>query len=182
MNNKWRSCLLILSFIVFPALVFGCAGKWPGGSQTPVIPTDRIQQEITLYFSDDQAMYLQGEKRMVTVEKDQEAQQIPDAVINELIAGPADKNLYPTIPPEAKLLDIEIKAGIAYVNFSEELRTKHWGGSTGEIMTVSSIINSLTELDNIDEVLILINGETQETLVGHLDISEPFGRIESLLK
>ena len=182
MNKKWRSCLLILSFVIFPALVFGCAGKWPGGGQTQVIPADRVEQGIILYFSDDQAMYLQGEKRMVTVEKGQEAQQIPVAVVDELIAGPTDKNLYPTIPPEAKLLDIKIEAGIAYVNFSEELRTKHSGGSTGEIMTVSSVVNSLTELDGIEAVQILINGETQETLVGHLDISGPSGRIESMLK
>lgn len=49
-------------------------------------------------------------------------------------------------------------------------------------MTMGSIINSLTELEGIEKVLVLINGEIQETLVGHLEISEPSGRIESLLE
>jgi germination protein M len=182
MNKKWWSCFLILSIILFPALVFGCAGKWPGNTQRPVTSPDKIDQEITLYFSDDQAMYLQGEKRLVTVEKGQEAQQLPAAVINELISGPVKQNLYPTIPPETTLLGIEIKDETAYVNFSEELRTGHWGGSTGEIMTISSIVNSLSELEGIEAVMILINGETQETLAGHLDISEPFGRFETMLQ
>ena len=97
-------------------------------------------------------------------------------------SGPEDSTLYRTIPPEAKLLGIEVKDAIAYVDFSEEIRTKHWGGSTGEIMTMGSIINSLTELEGIEKVLVLINGEIQETLVGHLEISEPSGRIESLLE
>ena len=104
------------------------------------------------------------------------------AVIDELIKGPEDSNLYQTIPPETKLLGIQIKDKIAYVDFSEEIRTKHWGGSTGEIMTMGSIVNSLTELEGIEKVLVLIEGETQDTLVGHLDISEPSGRIESLLE
>ncbi len=182
MNKKWWSCFLILSIILFPALVFGCAGKWPGNTQRPVTSPDKIDQEITLYFSDDQAMYLQGEKRLVTVEKGREAQQLPAAVINELISGPVTQNLYPTIPPETTLLGIEIKEETAYVNFSEELKTGHWGGSTGELMTIISIVNSLTELKGIEAVMILINGETQETLAGHLDISEPSGRFETMLK
>ena len=49
-------------------------------------------------------------------------------------------------------------------------------------MTISSIVNSLTELEGIEAVIILINGETQETLAGHLDISEPFGRFETMLQ
>lgn len=185
MNKKWLSGLLIFSLLVFSSLVFGCAdgagGEGQKTSETPLTKNQKVEKEITLYFSDDQAMYLQSETRLVTIEKDRETEQLPAAVINELIAGPKDSNLYRTIPPEAKLLGIEIKDGIAYVNFSEELRTRHWGGSTGEAMTMGSIVNSLTELNGIEKVLVLINGETQETLVGHLDISQPSGRIESML-
>lgn len=187
MKRKWLSLLLILTMLLVIAAVSGCSGQSAdkNSDKTPVTPpADKkmIEQDITLYFSDDQAMYLNAEVRTVEVEEARQAEQIRTAVINELIAGPEDSTLYRTIPPEAKLLGIEVKDAIAYVDFSEEIRTKHWGGSTGEIMTMGSIINSLTELEGIEKVLVLINGEIQETLVGHLEISEPSGRIESLLE
>ncbi|NLB53491.1 MAG: GerMN domain-containing protein [Syntrophomonadaceae bacterium] len=184
--NKKRLSLFVLILLVFLLTAAGCMGQSGDGSEkTPgsaAENTATIDQKITLYFSDDQAMYLKPETRTVTVEKARQEEQTRMAVIDELIKGPEDSNLYQTIPPETKLLGIQIKDKIAYVDFSEEIRTKHWGGSTGEIMTMGSIVNSLTELEGIEKVLVLIEGETQDTLVGHLDISEPSGRIESLLE
>lgn len=182
--NKKRLCLFVLILSMFVLAAAGCnptADRDSDKTPPPATANETIEQDITLYFSDDQAMYLKPEIRTVTVEKARQEEQIREAVINELIKGPRDSNLYQTIPPETKLLGIEVKDQIAYVDFSEEIRSKHWGGSTGEIMTMGSIVNSLTELEDIEQVLVLIEGETQETLVGHLDISEPSGRNESLL-
>lgn len=185
MNKKLLYLLMAMMF-VFMLAAAGCEGTAEDDSDKTPDPAVNdgatIEQEITLYFSDDQAMYLQPEIRTVTVERAEQEEQIRMAVISELIKGPEVGNLYPTIPSGTKLLGIEIRDKVAYVDFSEEIRTEHWGGSTGESMTLGSIVNSLTELEGIEEVMILIEGETQETLVGHLDISEPAGRIESLLE
>jgi germination protein M len=86
-----------------------------------------------------------------------------------------------TIPSEVKLINIETKEGICFVNFSEDLITKHWGGTAGEIFTIYSIVNSLTELDYIDKVQFLIEGKKQETFT-HMIFNEPFERDESLIK
>jgi len=40
----------------------------------------------------------------------------------------------------------------------------------------------LTELDSIDEIQILIEGEKQETLAGHWDISKPITRDEKIIQ
>lgn len=132
---------------------------------------------ITLYFSDDGANYLVPEYREVV--KDKPLEQI---IVEELIKGPQQPGHYKTIPPETKLLSIKVENGTAVVNFSKELKTKHWGGSTGEAFTIFSIVNSLTELPEIKKVEFLIEGKKEETLAGHMIFSEPFTRNENMIK
>jgi len=122
----------------------------------------------TLYFGDSQAMKLVEEKRSVP-------DTTPETLINELIKGPQDENNIKTIPEGTKLLGIEVKNGIAYVNFSKELKDNHWGGSTGETFTIYSIVSTLVLQPNsgIERVQILVEGEIIETLAGHADISMP---------
>lgn len=133
---------------------------------------------VTLYFPDKEAMYLVPEKREVSKDKP-----IEYNIVAELIKGPKSQELTPpAIPDEAELLSVEIRDSIAYVNFSKELKEKHIGGSTGEIMAVYPIVNSLTELSKIDKVQFLIEGEKQKSLAGHLSFDEPFSRDESLIE
>ncbi|MGB9818877.1 MAG: GerMN domain-containing protein [Thermovenabulum sp.] len=132
---------------------------------------------ITLYFSDDGANYLVPEYREVV--KDKPLEQI---IVEELIKGPQQPGHYKTIPPETKLLSIKVENGTAVVNFSKELKTKHWGGSTGEAFTIFSIVNSLTELPEIKKVEFLIEGKKEETLAGHMIFNEPFTRNENMIK
>lgn len=141
------------------------------------INRDLSKADITLYFSDEQAMYLVPEIRQVV--KDKPVEQI---IVEQLIKGPEKAGLYPTIPKGTSLISIEVKDGTAYVNFSEEFKTNHWGGSAGEAMTIYSIVNSLTELPNIKQVMFLIEGREEETLAGHFAFNEPFRRVENIIK
>ncbi len=130
--------------------------------------TDEKKVEAILYFSDENAEYLNGEEREL-------GKLTAEALLNGLIEGPKNDANRRTIPDGTKLIDVKIEDGVAYVNFSKELTEKHWGGSTGETHTIFSIVNTLAlnpEL-NIDSVQILVEGETIETLAGHMDISEP---------
>ena len=43
-----------------------------------------------------------------------------------------------------------------------------------ESFTISQIVNSLVELDSVERVQFLIDGQKGETLMGHFEISEPF--------
>ncbi len=132
---------------------------------------DNGQIEVTLYFGDNQAMYLKPETRMIN----NDGRPMAELLVQELIKGPQDKNLWKTIPPEAKLLSLEINNGIAYVNFSPEMKTKHWGGTTGETMTVQSIVQTLTQLPEIKQVQFLINGQKEYSIWGHGDTRQPIG-------
>ena len=75
-----------------------------------------------------------------------------------------------------QLLSVEVNEGIAYVNFSRELQENLAGGSASEMMMIESLLYSLTELEEVNKVQILIAGARQEVLAGHVSIMEPFAR------
>lgn len=107
------------------------------------VPTEEMV-EVNLYFSDSQAMYLVPEKRKIS--------QIPSLArqaIIELIKGPESSDFYLTIPKGTQVNEVYIADDIVYIDLSEEIFKNHPGGSSGELMTVYSIVNTLTEIPPI---------------------------------
>ena len=139
------------------------------------VPTEVV--EVTLYFSDSQAMYLVPEKRKIP----QTSSLARQAVI-ELIKGPENSDLYSTIPEGTQINEVYIVDDIVYIDLSEEIFKNHPGGSSGELMTVYSIVNTLTEIPMIKGVQILVEGNEMKSLVGHIDISMPLLRDEDWIK
>ncbi len=143
------------------------------------IPAER--REVLLYFSDSEGEYLIGEKRKI-LKKDAVQEEAKETVI-ELIKGPSGK-LIPTLPPRTELLTLQISdAGVARVSFSPALSKDHPGGSTAEMMTVYSIVNSLSiNFPQIKRVQILIDGKPIPTIVGHLSLEQPVSPKPDLIK
>lgn len=166
------------------ALASGCSllpfGRTADDDGQPITPgPGQGEVELLLYFGDTDAMYLLAERRIVTLAPGETYEQ---RAVRELIAGPRVEGHVRTIPPEAQLLSLEIVEGVAYVNFSKEIQTKHWGGSTGEMFTILSIVNTLTENPDITSVQFLIEGRRVESLVGHADTTKPIERNPDLIK
>ena len=65
------------------------------------------------------------------------------------------------INPETKIVNILTKDGICYVNLDSNFLTVVNNVSTE--VAVYAIVNSLVELDNINKVQILVNGEVPTT-------------------
>lgn len=133
---------------------------------------------LKLYFSNEDATDLVVEDRVVAVNANQAREK---TILEQLIAGPREESYFATIPPETKIRDVTItNDGICYVNLSQEFVSGHSGGSTGELLTTYSIVNSLCELSTIDKVQFLVEGEKLETYKGHLDFSGPFSPVAHL--
>jgi spore germination protein GerM len=141
----------------------------------------RGRKIVTLYFSEEEGDYLTGEKREISNKGD--AQEEAKEIIHELIKGPKGK-LIRTLPPRTKLLALQIdEKGVAKVNFDKALSRDHPGGSSAEIMTVYSIVNSLTlNFPQIKEVQILIEGEKGGSIKGHLALDRPILSKTDLIK
>jgi spore germination protein GerM len=132
----------------------------------------REKKGILLYFSDGEGEYLIGEKREIL--KRDEVEEEAEETVGELIKGPKGK-LIPTLPPQTKLLGVEVvEDGVAKVNFNKTLSKDHPGGSSAEMMTLYSVVNSLTlNFPQIKRVQILIEGKEVETIAGHLSLRQP---------
>ncbi len=166
---KRKNIYIIIGIIIIALYVFFVLAPDKRGVDSQV-------REVTLYFSTDNALYLAGEKRMVKTDN------LYENTVKELIAGPESPELGKTIPAGTELINIRLENNIALLNFNDKFQKNHWGGSTGERMTVYSLVNTLTQFGEIEKVQILIEGKEIETLAGHLDLSKPLAVNESLLK
>ncbi len=127
-----------------------------------------LEKKFEVYFSTTDAAYLKAESRSIDEDGDLYFQ-----IFDELKAGPESDNLSKTIPEETKLIDYQLDNKKLTLNFNRALKTNHWGGSTGELLTVYSIVNSYTALSEVESVKILLEEEEVESLVGHLDLTQP---------
>ena len=72
---------------------------------------------------------------------------------------------------------------MAKVSFSKAFTADHPGGSSAEIMTVYSIVNSLTtNFPQIKRVQILVEGKEIESIAGHLSLMKPISSKPDLIK
>ena len=139
-------------------------------------------QSVKLYFASEKGTTLTVETREITAVSGELEQ--ARLVIQELIAGPFTNNLGSTIPPGTKLREIYLDGnGGAYVDFSREIQDNHPGGSTGEMLTIFSVVNTLIEnFPPIKKVQILVEGKEISTLAGHIDTSMPFKKNEEIFQ
>ena len=176
-GKKSRSKRVFLPILIIVILTF-LAGSFIyykyQNKKYPTLPT-RAQENILvdLYFAEPNSESLIREKRKVEATGDLTSQS--KQVILELIKGP-DTNLTGTIPPGTTLRNLSINHdGIAFVDFSSELTSRHPGGSSSELLTIYSIVNSLTlNLKGIKKVQILVEGKKVETIAGHIFAMRPF--------
>lgn len=138
-------------------------------------------REVTLYFSDDQAMYVVPEKRNISVEQNASKDKIVKALIEEMIKGPENTDLYPTIPEEARVNSVVVVGERATIDFSEEMYTKHSKGAAGERMTLTSIANTITEIAGINEVVLTLNGKPLNIEHAIIDSNNPLTREEDMI-
>ena len=182
--------IIIFSYIIFNKFI---VPAWERYKEKPVVTKEvpykeeerkEVQPvpieemvEVNLYFSDSQAMYLVPEKRKIP-----QTPSLARQVVVELIKGPENSDLYPTIPEGTQINEVYIADDIVYIDLSEEIFKNHPGGSSGELMTVYSVVNTLTEIPPIRGVQILVEGNETKSLAGHIDISMPLLRDENWIK
>lgn len=179
MKKQKKVYLLLIILFASLLLLNGCIKNRTEG---PKPEPKTFKQEINLYFADKDAMYLLPEKREVTVAENASREEIAKAALTELIKGPENTEYYPTIPEKTQLLSVKLEQDTLYLDFSQELKTEHPGGSAGEILTIMSIVNTAAETAGTEKVQILIEGEKQETLAGHIDIKRPIKQDKSMIR
>lgn len=143
--------------------------------------TDKMP--ISLYFATEDNTKLKLEVRYVDMkEAKKSVNNLAGLIVKELIAGPKDSGLKATIPEGTQLLgNVAIDAKVATVNLSKEFVDKHPGGEAAARLTIYSIVNSLTEINEIEKVKFLVNGKSTEDFKGAYKLSSAFPRTVALI-
>lgn len=122
---------------------------------------DANSKEVVLYFTADDGKSLAAETRSIPKQEG-----LARATINQLIAGPREKDLSPTLPAAVILEDINIADGICTVDFSAELLSDLPQDQTAQMLAVYSIVNTLSQFEAVSEVRILVDGKAINNLGG----------------
>jgi germination protein M len=100
--------------------------------------------------------------------------------MEQLLKGPDERRLLSALPAGTKLNSISVSDdGVCIANFDASLETAITGVT--ENVTLYSIVNSLTELDSIKQVQILVNGETPHLSNVEVDLSTAVPRNDSII-
>ena len=144
-----------------------------GPPEEPPPAEPELTREILLFFEREDNQHLAPEAGTIY-----ELATVADRgkqVIELLIQGPRSPEHAPTLPQGTRLREFFLtEDGTAFADFSIELARRLPGGSTAELNSVYSIVNSLTHnFRQIRRVQILVEGNEIETLAGHLALAEP---------
>ena len=184
--------ILISAITVLLLLTTGCEKNVPpedNPKQTNVAPSTNSDDEnkpapikkengvttmeVTVYYPDQAGMALIPVKREIKFTDD--SQKYIETV-NCLLDSPAEEELTKIFPKGAKINSITLKNDTAVVDLDSGITKNFVGGSTGEEFLINSVVETLTEFDEVKQVLFLIDGKNVETLAGHMDLSEPIKR------
>ena len=136
-----------------------------------------LSTNLTLYYASANGMSTVAETRQVYYSRNVSIEKL---VIDQLLKGPDEEELLQAIPSGTKLNSISVSEnGVCIVNFDATIETAITGVT--ENVTVYSIVNSLTELDNIKQVQILVNGETPHISNVDADLSVAISRNEDII-
>ena len=180
MNKK-----IIIVVILILALIIGGWIFFKQGQEEEVIseykPEEEISDEqlrqtiVSLYFQNKSTNELVPEGRLIDVK----------LLLNEpyttlmqlLINGPKNEQLEKLIPDGTVINKIELKNDILYVDLSKEFIENHQGGEELESNTIYSIVNTMTQLTEVNGVKILIDGEMDKSFKdGKIKFDDAFVR------
>ncbi len=87
--------------------------------------------------------------------------------------------IYPVIPQDTEILGIDVRDGIAVIDFSRHLLD--YDSAVSERNIVASIVYTLTGFETIERVRILVNGYPQGILKYGTDLTYDLGREEVMI-
>lgn len=176
--------LLALGVLLASLCAVGCDRTEPAGETreeerevAEVVEPRPQAATLTLYFreSDGEDEWLRAEERTLP-----EVADACRAALEELIAGPAPgSGLFAVLPPTVRVLDVKVAGGVCTANVSGEILSDAaaFGVSAlGEELALAAIANTLTELDGVTRVKLLVEG-TQSGMVGGRPIEDFWGHM-----
>ena len=165
-NKKIIAIFLVLIIIVLVGGYFGIKYVKDKQEETSVeeyIPEEEITNEqlrqtiVSLYFPNKETNEINPEARLIDIN---EIINSPyEKLVNLLIEGPKNEKNKKIMPENTQLLQNYLEGDCIVLDFSAEFLNYDKEAENGKENLINSIVNTLTELTEINEVKILINGQ-----------------------
>ena len=147
-------------------------------------PTTKIEKNeqsmnVKVYYPDDSGMRLVEVEREIIVDDSTDKY---TAAVATMLEAPTEENLTKIFPNNAAIRSVTVADGLAVVDFDGSILKGFVGGSTGEEFLIGSIVDTLTNFPEVKRVKFLVDGQEIETLSGHMDLSMPLERMNTLIE
>ncbi|MEG6523272.1 GerMN domain-containing protein [Desulfotomaculum sp. 1211_IL3151] len=163
--------LMIILSLIFAGCVDNTKEQQPQkqtGTQSQDPAKGKVK--ITLYFANENADALVPVEREIDKPND-----MVIALVNELNKP---EKYAAVLPQGTELIDYKAEGDTLILNFNQAFVNLQ--GSTGELITVNSLVNTLTELPQYKSVKLLVEQKPLET--GHAIYDQPLPRNESVIQ
>ena len=128
-----------------------------------------VSAELVLYFGNEEGKALVSEVREVVYSS---ALFLERVVLNQLIEGPKEENMTATLPQNLKIQGVSVRDGVCYVDFDAAFLEDPV--NVTDQVEIYSIVNSLTELSNVQQVQITVNGSPDVMLRNNISLASRF--------
>lgn len=168
--------------------VDGSEAEYPDGTQVGLLSSEDYVDDsneavgsvewknLNLYYADKLGDKLVKTTVAVAYNKNVSLEKV---IVERLIKGPSDTSVYATLPTDIKLLNVSVNNGVCYVNFNSAFLTEMVNVSNE--IPIYSIVNSLCELENVNSVKIMVNGDSGKTFRESISLDTTFTFNESLV-
>lgn len=186
MNNKRkRNVIIVIVFFIILCIVIFIYYYFHNNIQdvVEILPEEEISDEqyrktmVSLYYKNKNTQKLMPEVQLIDVKLLINEPYV--TLINLLMEQPKNENLQCVIPEGTRINKVELKSDILWIDLSKEFIENHPGGTDEEKNTIYSIVNTLTELTEVNGVKILIdNEENKAFLDNNMNFNEVFLKID----
>ena len=170
MNRKTLIIIIVLVIAIAITGILLWSNRSKNMEENVIQPQEEITDEqmrtalVTLYYMNKETKELTPEGKMIDVKK--LLADPYETLINLLIEQPKNEKLQSAIPNGTKVLGAELKGDVVYLDLSNEFIENN---SVEEKTIINAIVNTLTELNEVNGVKILINGQENKEFKGGYD-------------
>ena len=130
---------------------------------------DRLRDEYTVYYADSVRRYLIGQ----TVSSElSDPQALPGLLLEQMLTPPEGTELRSLIPPNTQIRSIWLEDGLCTLDLSQEFVNSRFFSHTGQLLTLTGIVNTLCNISGIDRVEFYVEGDPL-VRYGALSVSGP---------
>ena len=101
-----------------------------------------------------------------------------EELINLWLSGPNNEKLKNNCSENTKLNNVKLEGDCVIIDFSKEFIEEYTGKEDEDFKLIYCIVNTLTELNEVNSIKILIDGEENKYL-GNFNLSEKYVKIEN---